>query len=119
MFKPKIKFIKNNKFLSFFLKSSVRAITLAPFGIYFRDKRTVRSKRTMNHEKIHWKQQLELLIIFFYVLYFLEWIFKIFFTSNAYRNLSFEREAYKFDDDFEYLKNRKHYAWIKYIFTKP
>jgi len=99
------------------------AITLAPFGVYVNQKyRTLEnvSEKTKNHESIHWQQQLELLIIFFYVLYLLEWIVKFFAdANNAYKNLSSEREAYTFDDDLNYLKTRKRYRWLKYIFKKP
>lgn len=119
MFKPKFKFIKDSKFLSKILKSTIRAITLAPFGIYFRDKRTLNSKKTVNHEKIHWQQQLELLIIFFHILYFVEFLVKsIFYPGKAYKNLAAEREAYDNDDNLEYLENRKRYAWLKRIFIK-
>ena len=99
------------------------AITLAPFGIYVNQKyRTLEnvSDRTKNHEKIHWQQQLELLIIFFYVLYLIEWVVKFFAdANNAYKNLSSEREAYTFDDDLTYLETRKRYRWLKYIFKRP
>jgi len=35
--------------------------------------------------------------------------------GNAYRNISFEREAYDNDDNLNYIKERKHYSWLKYI----
>ena len=45
-----------------------------------------------------------------------EYIIKLFIHGkDAYRNLSFEREAYGNENDFEYLKNRKPYSWIKYL----
>jgi len=96
------------------------AITLWPFGIYIRDIKDLSNKRRINHELIHWEQQKELLGLFFYLLYIIEWIIKLFTTTDsAYRNLSSEREAYTFDDDLEYLEKRKRYAWLKYIFKKP
>ena len=62
----------------------------------------------LNHEKIHTKQQIELLFIEFFIVYFFEWIFK------GYRNISFEKEAYEHEEDFDYLRKRKHYAqWRK------
>lgn len=30
-------------------------------------------------------------------------------------NISFEREAYTNDNNLEYLKDRKYFAWIKYL----
>ena len=35
--------------------------------------------------------------------------------GNAYRNISFEREAYANEEYIDYLENRKRFAWIKYI----
>lgn len=57
----------------------------------------------LNHEKIHWRQQIELLVIPFYIIYLIEWIFK------GYKNISFEKEAYSNEDNLNYLKTRKWY----------
>jgi len=35
--------------------------------------------------------------------------------KTAYMNISFEREAYTNDNNLEYLKDRKYFAWIKYL----
>jgi len=113
MFKPKVK--KLGRFLRLFLGSSVIGITLAPFGIYLAEKYHS-NDNVVNHESIHWKQQLEMLIIFFYLWYFIEWVIKLFtVTGSAYRELSFEREAYDNEDNLDYLKTRKPYSWFKYI----
>tara|TARA_B110000259_G_scaffold186215_1_gene236909 strand:+ start:2229 stop:2603 length:375 start_codon:yes stop_codon:yes gene_type:complete len=104
---------------------NIGGITLWPFIVlreyyqgttnYWRSKR----ERIINHESIHIKQQEELLIIPFYVLYILEWFIKLFFYGKkAYYNISFEREAYNNERDLEYLNNRKKYNWIKLIFRK-
>jgi len=72
----------------------------------------------MNHEKIHLRQQLEMLILPFYLLYVLEYIGRLIQYRNmdkAYRNISFEREAYANERDFEYLKKRRLYAWVCYL----
>ena len=69
-----------------------------------------------NHERIHWFQQWEMLIIFFYFWYLIEWIVKLFkYGGQAYSNLSFEREANAHEGDMNYLPTRKWYAWIKYL----
>lgn len=74
------------------------------------------SDTVINHESIHTAQMKELGYIFFYLLYFIEWIIRLFTdTLSAYRSISFEQEAYMNEDNPEYLKNRKHYSWIKYI----
>ena len=60
-----MKIVEMTSFLKFILPKDVIGITLAPFGIYFRNIDAV-DEISINHEKIHWKQQLEMLIIFFY-----------------------------------------------------
>ncbi len=113
MCKPKVKIM--TKFLEFFLGKNIIGITLCPFGIYVKLEYLTR-QRTINHEKIHWQQQLEMLIIFFYLWYVIEWFIRIFINGKkAYVSLSFEREAYGNADDPDYLKSRKPYAWLKYM----
>lgn len=46
---------------------------------------------TINHEQIHTEQMKETLYISFYLLYGIEWLIKLLYKGNAYRNLSFER----------------------------
>lgn len=72
-----------------------------------------------NHECIHGEQQKETLLIFFFLLYLIEYIIKLIITFNhnkAYESISFEQEAYKFEKDNDYINKRKRYNWIKYIF---
>lgn len=77
------------------------------------------SKRTLNHEAIHTAQYKELGFVLFLPLYLLEWFIKLFFygfnSKVAYLNISFEREALEHQEDFEYTKTRKRYAWIHRI----
>ena len=76
-------------------KMKVNGITLFPF-IILRNKDFKNNKILINHEKIHLRQQLELLIIFFYIWYVVEyyyWLVKLKNKHLAYRNISFEREA--------------------------
>lgn len=114
----KIRIKKMNWFVKFITFGWATGITLAPFGVYIKEK-YLTNVRTINHESIHWKQQLEMLIIFFYVWYFIEWLIRIFINfEKAYKSLSFEREAYANDDNLDYLKTRKPFAWLKYM-SKP
>ena len=56
----------------------------------------------------------EMLYIFFYLWYLVEWLVKLFrYGRNAYENISFEREAYTYQYDYSYLEKRKKYHWIK------
>lgn len=86
------------------------------FGILFVRKDVNLSSRILNHEYIHTMQMKEMLYIFFYLWYVLEWIVRLFMKGNAYRNISFEREAYANEDRTVYLSQRKHYSWLKYLF---
>ena len=71
-------------------------------------------QRTINHELIHTAQMKELFYIGFYILYFLEWIFNlIFHTKTAYRDISFEKEAYDNENDIDYLSYREKFAMWK------
>ena len=72
----------------------------------------------VNHERIHLRQQLELLIIPFFIWYFLEFALRMFQYRNfdlAYRNISFEREAYANEKDLDYLKQSSFWTFLKYI----
>ena len=85
--------------------SSINGITLFPFIILKDDDHNA---VRINHEKIHIRQQLECLIILFYLLYFIEFIF------SGYRGISFEKEAYQNQNNLDYLKNRKIWSHLKY-----
>lgn len=72
-----------------------------------------------NHERIHFEQQKELIILLFYVLYIIEFIFKLFICKGeGYKNISFEREAKAHQGDLNYLKNRRRFAFLKYLFKR-
>lgn len=116
MFEPKIK--KLGAFLRVLTFGRIAGITLAPFGIYLGEK-YLTDTRTIRHESIHWKQQLEMLIIFFYIWYLIEWVIRMFTNfGKAYESISFEREAYGNQNNLKYLKERKHFAWLKYLRKK-
>lgn len=55
----------------------------------------------------------EMLYIFFYLWYLIEWLIRLFGKGNAYRKISFEKEAYNNENDETYLTKRKHYNWLK------
>lgn len=89
-----------------------KAINL--FGILFVRKRAVISDIDINHEAIHTAQMKELLYVFFYILYFIEWLIRLR-KGNAYRSISFEIEAYDNENNLDYLKNREKFNFIKYL----
>ena len=97
--------------------TKINGITLFPF-ILLRDKADKSNPILLNHEKIHLRQQLELLIIFFYLWYVLEyfyWYLKLKNSFMAYRYISFEREAYAKECDLNYLQTRKLWGFWRYI----
>lgn len=86
------------------------------FGVLFVRNGVSITDRLIRHESIHTKQMKELLYVFFYILYVFEWLVKLcFYGSKAYRNISFEREAYSNQYDVNYLDNRRHFSFLKYI----
>jgi hypothetical protein len=71
----------------------------------------------INHEQIHTAQMRDLAYFPFYLLYFLEWIIRLMqYLSwmKAYRNISFEREAYANDHNLTYLQTRKPWSFTRY-----
>jgi hypothetical protein len=77
-------------------------------------------KELINHELIHHRQQLELLLVPFYLLYLVNYLVNLVKFKNhdkAYRAIIFEREAYALESDLQYLVNRKPFAWLKFIKT--
>ncbi|AIY12064.1 hypothetical protein [Cellulophaga baltica] len=100
----------------FFVKNYV-GLTLWPF-IILRDDALKKDVILINHEKIHLKQQTELLVVFFYVLYLMEWSIRCICYLNsykAYKNISFEREAYANERNLNYPTERKAFSFIKYL----
>lgn len=96
------------------------AIALFPF-LLLRHKSYSKNKVLINHEKIHLRQQAELLIIPFYIWYLAEYfmlLIKLRDKKMAYRNISFENEAYIHESDFEYLSKRPLWNFRNYIFSQ-
>ena len=90
--------------------------------------------KMINHESIHEQQILDFTpktfpswlryiigSVCFYLLYGLEWLFKLIpcliKKKNAYRSLCAEQEAYNNEMDFKYIENRPKLFWLKKIFT--
>lgn len=90
-------------------------ISLAPFGIYIREE-YMGIARIENHERIHWEQQMEMLILPFYLWYLIEWLIKVIINGRwAYISISFEREATIGSKDYYYLEYRQPFSWWKYL----
>ncbi|MFH6944109.1 hypothetical protein [Flavobacterium sp. FlaQc-50] len=104
----------------YLIPNGYRGMAVFPFVIvkYNLDKG---NKVFLNHEKIHLRQQLEMLVIPFFVWYFLEYLVRLIQYKNAekaYRNISFEREAYANETDLDYLKTRSFFQFWNYLTLK-
>ncbi|WAC01716.1 hypothetical protein N7U66_17710 [Lacinutrix neustonica] len=92
-------------------------ITIFPFVVL--KHHALKGNRVLvNHEKIHLKQQIELLVILFYVFYGIEFMVRLIKYKNwnmAYKNISFEREAYTNENNLEYLNTRTFWMFFSYI----
>ena len=111
-----------------------KAINL--FGVLFVKNNAKIDDVTTNHEAIHSRQFVELMVLFaatsvfvrwwlplfaplfFYVWYAVEWLIHLIrFRSTyiAYRRISFEREAYTHQADMGYTNGRYWFNFLKYI----
>lgn len=116
------------------------ALTLWPFIFVRRDEWPKFTAAVRRHERIHGRQQVELLLVgtllslllalggsgwwsllalpLFFWLYGLEWLVGLLTlrdSNEAYKNISFEQEAYDNELDPDYLTARKPFAWLRYI----
>ena len=101
----------------YLVPSGYSAITLFPF-ILVRDKASKSDQVMMNHEHIHLRQQIELLILPFYLFYGIEFIVRFVGSRNwnqAYRSISFENEAFLNEKDLNYLKYRPFWNFLNYM----
>jgi hypothetical protein len=92
------------------------ALAFYPF-IFVKKKEMQDNHLLINHEKIHHRQQLELLIVPFHFLYFFNYLYHLIKLHNhyqAYKKIIFEREAFAMEHDFDYLKKRRMLAFIKF-----
>ena len=91
-------------------------IALNIFGVIFAKEDL--GSHWLNHEYIHTAQQKEMLYVFFFLWYALEWVFRVLqyrsFTKG-YMNISFEREAYQNMYNLHYPHLRRRYQWFAMI----
>lgn len=101
----------------YFLRKHVTGICLWPFVIV-RSEQMKADKVFLNHERIHLRQQVELLVLPFYVWYAVEYLFRLLQYKDrykAYRNISFEREAYTNEAQLPFLKQRPFWNFLRYL----
>ncbi len=104
----------------YLIPKGYRGLAAFPF-VFVKYRADARNPVFVNHEKIHIRQQLELLILPFFIWYFLEYLLRLIQYKRAdlaYRNISFEREAYVNESNFEYLKKRPFFRFSYYLTLK-
>ncbi|PRY31094.1 hypothetical protein CLV58_12357 [Spirosoma oryzae] len=72
----------------------------------------------VNHERIHLRQQAELGVLPFYLWYLTEYLIRrIQYRDHyeAYRNISFEREAFANETNLTYLRTRRWWTFLSYV----
>ncbi|HRB70762.1 MAG TPA: hypothetical protein PK776_02840 [Flavobacterium sp.] len=103
--------------LKYLTPKGFRGITIFPF-VFVARKKDKNDAVFLNHEKIHIRQQLELLIVPFFIGYGIEFLIRWRQYGNrhtAYRNISFEREAYANEANPDYLSKRPFWHFINYL----
>ncbi|TDB61879.1 hypothetical protein EZE20_18605 [Arundinibacter roseus] len=106
------------KFKGFIIRVSflwVEGIALFPFVLV---KNRMPNRALLNHECIHLRQQLEMGFILFYIWYSVEYFIRYLQIRNhyqAYRRISFEREAFAEETSYSYLRTRSFWAFLKYL----
>ena len=104
-------------FAKYLIPKGYRGLTVFPFVI-IKYRFDSENKILVNHEKIHIRQQLELLVLPFFLWYFVEYAVRLLQYKNAnlaYRNISFEREAYANELDLNYLEARTFFRFSYYL----
>lgn len=93
----------------------VEGMAIFPFVLL---KPRVPGRVLLHHECIHLRQQLETGILLFYIWYLSEYLLRlVWYRSHyrAYREISFEKEAFANETSFTYLTNRPFWAFLHYI----
>jgi len=103
--------------LKYLLRKGFTGMALWPF-VLVRSNSQKADPIFLNHEKIHLRQQIEMLLLPFFLWYILEYLIRLIQYRNrniAYRNISFEREAYANEKDLQFLNRRSFWNFLKYL----
>lgn len=131
----------NSRLAKMLLWGNFNTITLAAWVCTKCKNKEEMPQHIRNHECIHARQWVECMLasgviiwalvlfadisawwfslsfLMFYILYVLEYLIKLIpYGNDAYRNISFEREAYDSQYDSNYLENGDYFMWLHYFF---
>lgn len=93
------------------------AFAVFPF-VFLKSKEFKQNVMLLHHERIHLRQQLELLIVPFFLWYVLEFLWHWSQTKSkavAYRKICFEKEAYQNETNLDYMKQRPFFNFLSYL----
>ena len=108
-------FVEDSKVPVWLSKVAPIEIGAISFGLWVWCRRKA-DARLRQHETIHYKQQLELLFVFQWILYGVFWLVGLVRYRDgekAYRENPFEREAYENQSRALYLEHRRPYEWAR------
>lgn len=120
-----------------------RAMTICPYVFVRKELKAFFTETARRHETTHALQQIEVLVVgillavclwlygcgwyslipigLYFELYALEWLIKLpfclFDRVRSYMSIAFEQEAYEHQAEFYYNDVRRHFVWVKYLFT--
>ncbi|HLU51741.1 MAG TPA: hypothetical protein VKZ42_06210 [Flavobacteriaceae bacterium] len=103
-----------------FIGKQFQAMTLYPF-VFLKNNSLREDSVLLYHEKIHLRQQAEMLVVFFYLWYGIEFLVRFVQYKKrhvAYHNISLEREAYQHENNFGYLQQRKLWNFLSFLVKK-
>ncbi|MEZ4803637.1 MAG: hypothetical protein R2797_12770 [Gelidibacter sp.] len=92
-------------------------ITLFPF-VFIKHAQLKENAVFLNHERIHLRQQMELLVVPFFVWYGVEFLIRYLRCRDwnlSYRSISFEHEAYANEECPDYLQKRTFWNFRQYL----
>jgi hypothetical protein len=101
----------------YLIPKGYRGLTIFPL-VFLKSALSKSDLVLLNHERIHLRQQLEMLVLPFFIWYGLEFLLRLIKYRDrnmAYRKISFEREAYANEKDLHYIKQRSFYGFLKYL----
>ena len=97
------------RFLCSFLGGGELPAGMAFFPFVIINSEVEPTPELINHERIHLRQQIEMLVIPFYIWYLIAYY------RRGYMQVSFEKEAYANDSDLNYLKKRRIFGFMRYL----
>jgi hypothetical protein len=101
----------------YLIPKGFRGLTIFPF-VFAKNQMDLENEFFINHERIHLRQQLEMLVIPFFLWYLIEFLLRIVQFRNfdvAYLNISFEKEAYTKEKNLDYLNKRRFWGFLEFI----